>query len=182
MTVCVYCSSSNRIDPAYFDVAEALGHVLAGAGHALVYGGGSVGLMGAVARATHAAGGSVCGVIPEALRAREGVAYDAADELIVTKTMRERKRIMYERADAFVVLPGGFGTLEEFLEVLTLRQLGYHRRPIALVNTGGFFDPLLTFFEHVRAEQFAHPGSGDAFTVVETPAAAVEHVAAALVS
>lgn len=178
MTICVYCSSSDRIDGRYARAAEALGRLLAARGHALVYGGGSVGLMGAVARAVHAGGGRVCGVIPEALQAKEGVAYDAADELVVTKTMAERKTEMYRRADAFVALPGGFGTLEEFLEILTLRQLGYHRRPLALVNTGGFYDTLLGFFGELHAGGFAHRPRADLYRVARTPEEALDHIAA----
>lgn len=154
--ICVYCSSSDRLDGAYVRVAEALGRRLAERGYTLVYGGGAVGLMGVVARAVHDHGGRVFGVIPEALKAREGVAYDVADELIVTETMQARKAIMFTRADAFVVLPGGFGTLEEFMEVLTLKQLRYHDKAIALVNTNGFYDPLVELFEHFFRERFAH--------------------------
>lgn len=175
MTICVYCSSSDRIDRSYFEVAEAFGRGLAGQGHGLVYGGGRVGLMGATARAVHAAGGAVCGVIPEALKAREGVAYDAADELVVTETMRERKRIMIERADAFVALPGGHGTLEEFMEVLTLRQQGYHRKPVVLLNTNGFYDLLLRFFDHLAERRFARERSRASFRVAATPEEALAH-------
>ncbi len=154
-TICVYCSSSNDVNAAYYSAAEDLGRLLAEQSFPLVYGGGGVGLMGAVARAVHEHGGSVTGVIPEALTEIEGVAYDSADEMIVTDTMQERKAAMYERADAFVVLPGGFGTLEEFLEVLTLKRLGYHDRPIVLVNVEGFFDPLLELFDHFYDEGMA---------------------------
>ncbi len=157
MNVTVYCSSSNYVNERYLALAEEMGRLLAAGGHTLVYGGGNVGLMGALARAMQAGGGRVEGIIPEALKSREGVAYDLADEMIVTETMAERKTIMYRRADAFLVLPGGFGTLEEFLEVLTLRHLGYHERPIVLVNPSGFFDGLLAFFDHLRQEHFA-PG------------------------
>lgn len=167
MNVCVYCSSSNHIDSIYPGVAETMGRLLAERRHTLVYGGGNVGLMGIMARTLHEQGGHVVGVIPEKLKAKEGVAYDVADELIVTGTMRERKKIMYTRGDAFVVLPGGYGTLEEFMEVLTLKQLSYHQRPIVLVNTEGFFDPLLGFFDQLHKAHFAR-----------TPAEALMHVAA----
>lgn len=156
MNITVYCSSSNQIDAKYRAVAEELGHLMADRGHTLVYGGGKVGLMGVVARAVHEGDGTVIGVIPERLKDREGIAYGVADEMIVTKTMRERKKIMYKRGDAFVALPGGLGTLEEFMEVLTLKQLGYHVRPITLLNTDGFFDQLLAFFEQLHRERFAH--------------------------
>lgn len=178
MTICVYCSSSNRIAPAYFEVAEEMGRLLGERGLRLVYGGGRVGLMGAMARAAHEAGGTVCGIIPEALKAREGIAYGLANELITTETMQERKAGMFTRADAFVALPGGFGTLEEFMEVLTLRQLGYHDKPIALVNTGGFYDPLLAFFEHLLREHFVRNAQRELYRVVQTPEEALDHVEA----
>lgn len=160
-SICVYCSSSNAIDARHFETAQRLGQLIAERDATLVFGGGSVGLMGEVARAVHDGGGTVVGVIPEALKAREGVAYDLADELIVTSTMQERKAGMYQRADAFAVLPGGFGTLEEFLEILTLKHLDYHEKPIALINTDGFYDRLTGFFEQLRAFKFASKRSED---------------------
>lgn len=174
MTICVYCSSSNHIDAIYPEVAEALGRALGERGHTLVYGGGNVGLMGVLARTLHEQGGRVIGVIPEKLKEKEGIAYGVADELIVTKTMRERKKVMYTRADGFVVLPGGYGTLEEFMEVLTLRQLGYHQRPIALVNTNGFFDPLLAFFERLYDERFARTRSEELVHIASGPTDALD--------
>lgn len=174
-SICVYCSSSNAIDDRYPPVAEALGREIARRGHTLVYGGGAVGLMGALAHAAHEEGGAVTGVIPSKLQDREGVAYDA-DELVVTDTMRERKRIMYNRADAFIVLPGGFGTLEEFMEVLTLKQLGYHDQPIAILNVDGFFDTLLTFFQELRDGHFARESINDLVHVVSTSEEAVDRV------
>lgn len=155
MEICVYCASSNAIAEDYFTLARELGTAMAGRGLGLVYGGGSVGMMGELARAVQAAGGHVAGVIPQFLLDRE-VGYLQADELIVTTTMRERKRLMDERAAAFVALPGGFGTLEELLEILTLRQLGYHDKPIIIVNADGFFDPLLAQFERGFAGGFTH--------------------------
>lgn len=174
--VTVYCASSGSVDAAYFEVAAEMGRLLANRGLSLVYGGGKVGLMGEVARAVHAEGGRVCGVIPEALKEKEGIAYELADELIVTKTMQERKRILFTKADAFVVLPGGFGTLEEFMEVLTLRQLGYHDKPLALVNTSSYYDPLLALFEHFFAERFAHDRYRALYHVAEEPAGAIRHI------
>ena len=179
-TVCVYCSSSNHISDVYPPVADALGRGLAERNHRLVYGGGTVGLMGVVARAVHDEGGTVVGVIPEKLKSREGLAYELADELVVTRTMQDRKRRMFTAADAFVVLPGGFGTLEEFLEVLTLKQLSYHDRPIVLVNTGGFFDPLLDFFGTLYDEHFARTPVSDVVYVAPTPAEALGHLDTAL--
>ncbi len=175
-SVCVYCSSSNAVAPHYFEVAAEAGRILAGRGLRLVYGGGAVGLMGELARSVHRHGGSVLGVIPEALREIEGVAYDAADEMIITRTMQERKAIMYTRADAFLVLPGGFGTLEEFMEVLTLKQLRYHHKPIALVSTRGFFDPLIGVFEHFFRQGFANPRYRSLYYLADEPADAVDYL------
>jgi uncharacterized protein (TIGR00730 family) len=176
-TVCVYCSSSDAIDDAYPPVAETLGHQLATRNHALMYGGGAVGLMGVLARAAHEAGGHVTGVIPSKLQNREGIAYDA-DELIVTETMRERKRIMFSKSDAFIVLPGGFGTLEEFMEVLTLKQLGYHDHPIVLLNVHGFFDTLISFFEELQEGRFTRETLSELVHVVPTAEAALDRIGA----
>ncbi|GAB4188324.1 MAG: hypothetical protein OHK0022_00150 [Roseiflexaceae bacterium] len=166
MHVCVYCASSNGIAQHYFALAQTLGTELARRNWRLVYGGGSVGLMGEVARAVHAADGTVIGIIPQRLLDLE-VGYLQADELIVTTTMRERKRLMDERADVFVTLPGGFGTLEELLEIMTLKQLGYHSKPIVIVNLGGFFDPLLAQFARIFEEQFTHDRFRDLYRVVD---------------
>lgn len=178
MNICVYCSSSNHIDPVYPDAARTLGHLLGERQHALVYGGGNVGLMGILARTLHEDGGHVIGVIPEKLKAKEGIAYGVADELVVTETMRERKKVMYTRADGFAVLPGGYGTLEEFLEVLTLKQLDYHQRPIALINTNGFFDPLLGFFEQLYEAQFTRAQHDTLIHVASNPADALDFIEA----
>ena len=175
-TICVYCSSSNRISLSYFDMADEVGRLLAQRGYTLLYGGGNVGLMGQMARAVHAHEGRVVGVIPERMKGREGVAYDMADELITTETMQQRKAILFTRADAFLVLPGGFGTLEEFMEVLTLRQLGYHDKPIALINTDGFYDPLLDLFDHFYREQFARAHARDSYYVTPDPEDALSYL------
>lgn len=176
LPIAVYCASSNRIDGAYVAVAERLGKLLAERGHTLVYGGGDVGLMGHLARAVHDTGGHVIGVIPEALKLLEGVAYGLSDELIVTQTMRERKGIIFERSEAFIALPGGLGTLEELLEVLTLKQLRYHTFPIVILNTNGFFDGLLAFFDHLIAQHFARPATRDLYHVASTPEDALAHI------
>ncbi|RMI20263.1 MAG: TIGR00730 family Rossman fold protein [Calditrichaeota bacterium] len=153
-TICVFAASSNRMDPAYFTTAHQLGVEIARRGYELIFGGGEIGLMGAVAAAVKKHGGRVVGVIPEALRL-PGIAYEEADELIVTPTMHQRKAIMIERADAFLVLPGSFGTLEEALEVLTLKQLGYHNKPVVFLNLRQFYQPLIHLFEHLYREQAA---------------------------
>lgn len=152
--ICVYCSSSDKVAPVYFDAARELGLAMAARGYGLIYGGTSVGLMGAVARAVHEGGGQVVGVIPEAIH-REGISYDLADELIVTRDMRERKAAMENRATAFVALPGGFGTLEELFEILTLKQLRYHHKPLMLLDVDGFYKPLEDLFTHMYKERFA---------------------------
>ncbi|NOK62689.1 MAG: TIGR00730 family Rossman fold protein [Chloroflexi bacterium AL-W] len=155
MHVCVYCSSSTRIAQGYSTAANSFGAGLAQHDWTLVYGGGSYGLMGAIARSTHTHGGKVVGVIPQSLLARE-VGYEQADELIVTTTLRERKQIMEERADVFVTLPGGFGTLEELLEIITLKQLRQHTKAIIIVNIDGFFDALLQQFARILEQGFAN--------------------------
>lgn len=152
--ICVYCSSSDTIDQKYFVVAEKLGEALAKQGATLVYGGGNVGLMGKIALSVQACGGKVIGIIPKRLVERE-VAYRSCDELIITKTMRERKALMDEKSDAFITLPGGFGTLDEVMEAITIRQLGFHQKPIVFLNTDGFYNHLLTFFEQLYIQGFA---------------------------
>lgn len=165
--LCVYCSSSDRIDPKYAAAAEELGRAMVARGWGLVYGGGKTGLMGATARAVKAAGGRVVGVIPEFMKARE-LAYDEADELVTVITMRERKLLMETRADAFVTLPGGWGTLEEIMEILTLRQLDVVRKPCVLFNQDGFYDDLLRLFDRMLAEKFFKPSNLDLYRVAKT--------------
>ena len=154
--VCVYCGSGPGTDPVFVESAIALGKSLAENGVGLVYGGGSIGLMGAVATSVLEHGGHVTGIIPEFLTKREN-ALTGAQELIVTHDMHERKRLMFERSDAFVALPGGIGTLEELVEQLTWQQLGRHSKPILLANIGNFWDPLLELLEHMRATAFIRP-------------------------
>jgi hypothetical protein len=162
--LCVYCSSSDRLDPKYYAVAEELGRELVAQGWGLVYGGGKTGLMGAVARGTKSAGGRVVGVIPEFMKVRE-LAFDGADELVTVVTMRERKLLMEGRADAFVTLPGGFGTLEEIMEILTLRQLDVVKKPCVFFNQDGFYDDLLRLFDRMLAEKFFKPSNLQLFRV-----------------
>ncbi len=166
--VCVYASSSDAVDPVFAEAARALGHGLAERNQALVYGGGNIGLMGVVAHAVHAGGGHVIGVIPEKLRDME-LAYDDADELIITESMGERKAAMETRADAFVALPGGLGTLEEILEVLVLKQLNYHDRPIVFLNTAGVFDHLFRLFNHLCERRFVKASQRALYHVAAEP-------------
>jgi uncharacterized protein (TIGR00730 family) len=165
--LCVYCSSSDRLDPKYATAATALGRDMVARGWGLVYGGGKTGLMGTIARAVKSEGGRVVGVIPEFMKARE-LAYDEADELITVVTMRERKLLMETRADAFVALPGGFGTLEEIMEILTLRQLDVVKKPCVFYNQDGFYDPLLALFETMLREKFFKPSNMGVFKVAQT--------------
>ena len=155
-SVCVYCGSRSGAIPAYAQAAEALGTAIAQAGWQLVYGAGDVGLMGIVARAAQGAGGDTFGVIPEHLVRREVGKADLT-AYVVTETMHERKKVMFMNAHAVVVLPGGAGSLDEFFEVLTWAQLGLHHKPIVLVNTEGYWDPLLALIDHVIAQGFADP-------------------------
>ena len=155
MNICVYCSSSDKVDPAYVESTRLLAKGIAERGDTLVYGGGTPGLMGVLARTTHDYGGRVVGVIPEKLNDIAGITYTDADELVIMPDMSSRKAEMIRRADAFVALPGGFGTLEELFEVLTLKQLKYLHNPIALVNIRGYYDQLNQVLEHLYTEQFA---------------------------
>src|SRR5437667_5748685 len=155
-TVCVYCGSGSGSNHRFLEAAIALGKNFAENSIRLVYGGGSVGLMGAVAKSALDHGGAVTGIIPDFLRAREN-ALTKVQEMIVTPDMHERKRLMFERSDAFVALPGGVGTLEELVEMLTWQQLGRHAKPILLANIDGFWEPLMALLSHMRSAQFIRP-------------------------
>jgi cytokinin riboside 5'-monophosphate phosphoribohydrolase len=173
MRICVYCAASQHLAEHFFAAARELGEGIARRGWSLTYGGGGVGLMGAVAESVRAGGGSVLGIIPQALLDREQANLQA-DELIVTTTLRERKQLMDDHADAFVTLPGGFGTLEETLEILTLRQLAYHDKPIVIVNIDGYFDPLLGMFEQIFGQGFAQAPYRKLYAVTPSGAAALD--------
>ncbi len=164
-SVCVYCGSGLGEHPAYAAAARTLGRSLAENGISLVYGGGGLGLMGEVARATLEAGGKVTGIIPEFLVEREHMLREVTD-LIVTTDMHVRKKQMFERSDAFVALPGGIGTLEELVEQLTWAQLGQHTKPIVVANINGFWTPFLTLLEHMRSQAFIRDGLEVRFGVV----------------
>jgi uncharacterized protein (TIGR00730 family) len=155
--VCVYCGSSPGTDPVFVETAQKFGKILAESGVRLVYGGGSIGLMGAIAEAVRKHGGEATGIIPEFMTGREQPRR-LAQELIVTRDMHERKRTMFERADAFVALPGGIGTLEEVVEQLTWAQLGRHKKPILFANINGYWNPLLALIAHMRDLEFM-PGA-----------------------
>jgi uncharacterized protein (TIGR00730 family) len=175
-SLCVYCGSAGAVDERYRAAASELGDCLGRAGIALVFGGGRIGLMGLAADAALAAGGRVIGVIPEHLREAE-LAHPGASELIVTANMHERKRVMAERADAFAVLPGGIGTLDEMFEILTWRQLGLHDKPVFVVDIAGYWRPLRALFDHLVAERFVAPLEPRLLTIVPTVASLMDALA-----
>jgi uncharacterized protein (TIGR00730 family) len=159
-SVCVYCGSSPGRSEVYVKAGRALGRSLAKADLRLVYGGGTKGIMGAVADGALRAGGKVTGIIPRFLLNREATeaALDRLDELVITENMHERKHRMFEESDAFVALPGGIGTVEEIVEVMTWAQLGHHRKPIVFANIDGFWEPMMALMKHMREEGFIHTG------------------------
>ncbi|TSD87966.1 TIGR00730 family Rossman fold protein [Mycobacterium sp. KBS0706] len=174
-SLCVYCGSSSRVDERYKTAAANLGALIAARGLQLVYGGGRVGLMGIVADAALGAGAQVVGIIPEHIQALE-VEHTGLTELHVVDSMHTRKRMMFDRSDAFVVLPGGLGTLDEAFEMLTWRQLKLHEKPVVFVDIDGFWRPFLRLVDHMVAQGFCRPENRDLFQVVET----VEEVFGAL--
>lgn len=175
----VFCGSSTQISKTYLDVAADVGTELARRGHRLVSGGGSVGMMGALVAASRAAGGRTYGVIPEVLYGREIADVDS-DDLIVTTDMAERKNRMVDASDAFLVLPGGIGTMDELFEVWTTAHLGLHRKPIVLLSTDGFYDGLMSYVDTLVRQRFLSPESRDLLRVTEEVPAAVDILEAAL--
>ena len=173
--LCVYCGSSPGRQPAYVEAARALASALAYRGIGLVYGGGRVGVMGALADAALAAGCRVTGVIPRALAVKE-VAHDGLSEIVVTESMHARKTIMAERSDACIALPGGIGTLEELFEAWTWTQLGFQRKPCGVLNVAGYFDGLIQFIEHSVAEGYLREEHRDILVVGTDPAALIERL------
>ena len=174
-SVCVYCGSSPGRDETYAKAGHLLGRSLARSGLRLIYGGGTKGIMGAVAEGALRAGGKVTGIIPRFLINKEATetALDRLDELVITDNMHERKHKMFEKSDAFVALPGGIGTVEEIVEVMTWAQLGHHRKPIVFGNIGGFWDPMLALLDHMAAEGFIHTAQRVKPLVVNDPEAIV---------
>lgn len=164
--ICVYCGSGSGANPIYAEAARTLGRSLAETGIGLVYGGGNLGLMGEVARATLKAGGRATGIIPAFLSEREQMLRDV-DELIVTEDMHQRKMLMFQKSDAFVALPGGIGTLEELVEQLTWSQLGQHQKPVIIANIEGFWTPFLNLLDHMRTDQFIRQNLEVNFMVVD---------------
>ncbi|TGQ46719.1 TIGR00730 family Rossman fold protein [Mesorhizobium sp. M00.F.Ca.ET.216.01.1.1] len=174
-SVCVYCGSSTGRDETYVKAGHLLGRSIARSGLRLIYGGGTKGIMGAVAEGAMRAGGKVTGIIPRFLINREATetALDRLDELVITENMHERKHSMFEKSDAFVALPGGIGTVEEIVEIMTWAQLGHHRKPIVFGNIKGFWDPMLALLDHMAAEGFIHTAQRVRPLVVEDPEAIV---------
>lgn len=159
-SVCVYCGSSPGNNDLYMKAGHTLGRAIAGAGLELVYGGGGKGIMGAVADGAKRAGGKVTGIIPRFLMNKEATqsALQRLDNLIVTDNMHERKHAMFEKSDSFVALPGGIGTVEEIIEIMTWAQLGHHRKPMVFGNINGFWNPMVALLDHMRSEGFIHTG------------------------
>lgn len=174
-SVTVYLSSSQHVDATYHEAATSLGTAIASAGWTLVYGGNPIGLMGRLADACRAAGGHVVGITPQLMK-DEGIADDNAAELIVTATMRERKQLLESRGDAFVAMPGGLGTFEELFEILVGRILGYHDKPIVLLNIAGYYNPLLAMIDHGIEQLFIKARARDAYFVAPTVEAAVRYL------
>ena len=175
--VCVFCGSHTGASPTYVAASQALGRAVAKRGLGLVYGGANIGLMGAVADAALAEGGEVIGVIPESI-ASKGIAHSKLTQLHTLPTMHERKALMAELSDGFIALPGGYGTLEEFFEVLTWLQLGFHRKPCGLLNVDGFYDSLLKFTEHAVAQKFIRPQHHASLLVDTDPGKLLDAMAA----
>jgi uncharacterized protein (TIGR00730 family) len=175
-SITVYCSSGRHVPAIYFETAKALGTAVARVKWDLIYGGNLIGCMGALADAARAAGGRVVGITPELL-VREGIADNSCSELVVTQTMRERKALMEERGDAFIALPGGLGTFEEVFEVLVAKLLGYHQKPIVLLNVAGYYAPLLAMIEHGIEQRFIKPTARKAYFVAGTVPETIEFLA-----
>ncbi|MDR3194269.1 MAG: TIGR00730 family Rossman fold protein [Tannerella sp.] len=178
-SVCIYCASSERIRPVYREAAEKLGRLLGKAGAGIINGAGSEGLMRAVSDAALEAGGRVTGVIPRFM-VHSGWCHPGLTELIVVETMHERKQRMAELSDAAIALPGGFGTLEELLEIITWQQLGLYRHPVVILNTNGYYDPLLRMFQQAADEGFIPSGGASSRSVARTPEEAMEMILPAL--
>lgn len=168
MKICVYGASSNDIDAKYISAGEDFGRAMANAGHGMVFGGGANGMMGAAARGVTSCGGEIIGVVPKFFDV-DGMLYDKCTEMIYTDTMRERKQIMEEKSDAFVMLPGGIGTFDEFFEILTLRQVGRHAKAIGVLNVSGYYDDILNMLTKAVSEKFMTQSTIDLFVVSEDP-------------
>ena len=175
MNICIYGASSRKLAQEYYDAAEALGALMAQQGHTLVFGGGQEGIMGAVARGAHAHGGKIIGIAPRFFD-QPGILFADCTEFIYTDTMRERKALMEEHSEAFIVLPGGIGTYEEFFEMLTLKQLGRHNKPMVMLNTRGYYGPMAAMLQNTVDEGFMSADCMDLFGVCDSPEDALDYV------
>jgi len=173
--ICVFCSSSESVDEIFKTTAFELGRELGCRGIDLIYGGASIGLMGCVARGVHEEKGKVTGVLPEFFNTKD-IEYSEADELIVTRDMRERKAVMDQRSDAFIVLPGGIGTFEEAMEILSMRQLQLTDKPLVFINTQGFYEVMCATFEKMVSLKFAKPNIMDMYEIVPDPKSALDYL------
>jgi uncharacterized protein (TIGR00730 family) len=177
-SICVYCGSSRGRTDTYMAAGRLLGQAIASAGLRLIFGAGNYGIMGAVADGAIEAGGKVTGIIPRFLIKKEATESSLGhlDELVITESMHERKHIMFEKSDAFVALPGGLGTLEEIIEIMTWAQLGHHRKPIVFCNINGFWNPMIALLDHMKAEGFIHTSHLVKPLVVDSPEDAIEAI------
>lgn len=172
MKICVFAASSSKIDQIYIDAAAELGHILVNEGHEIIYGGGDVGLMGALADSARNSGGTITGVIPEFM-VLNGWNHPGVEQMIVTEDMNSRKRKIFELSDAAIALPGGIGTLEELTEAITLKQLGLFHGPVVIINIEGFYDRLLSFLDHLSESNFIRSDHRNLWSVATTPGEAV---------
>ena len=175
MKICVYGASSYKIDSCFITAGEKLGELMAKRGHGLIFGGGANGMMGAAARGVYRQKGEIVGISPELFDV-DGVLFDHCNEMIFTKTMRERTQLLEDMSDAFVVTAGGSGTYDEFFEILTLKQLGYHNKPIAILNTNGYFDKLVELFDVAVKGDFVKENSLKLYKVVNTPEEVIDYI------
>ena len=175
MNICVFGAARDELDPGYFALGEALGQVLARRGHTLVFGGGAHGLMGACAEGASELGGEIIGIAPRFFD-EPGILYPHCSRFVYTETMAQRKTAMFEESEAFIALPGGIGTFEEFFETLTLKQLGRHRKPMALLNTLGYYEPLTALLERAAKDGFLSRRCFRLYGLCETPREALDHV------
>lgn len=175
MNICVYGGASADIDSSYIRAGEELGELMGKRGHDLVFGGGDDGMMGAVARGIKNGGGKILGVVPTFFNV-DGILYERCDKMVRTETMRERKQIMEDNADAFITTPGGIGTFEEFFEILTLKQLGRHQKPMVVFDVNGYYDRMVNMINNAIEEDFMTPGSVDMFFVTSDPVKALEYI------
>lgn len=175
MKICIYGASSNAIDQSFIDAGESLGKAIAKSGHSVVFGGGAAGLMGAVARGAYSEKGEIIGISPSFFNV-DGILFDDCTQMIYTETMRERKQLLDEKSDAFVITPGGIGTFDEFFEIYTLRQLAKHKKPIAIYNTDGYYNPLIDMLNNAIDKKFMPKENIDFLFISDNPQEIIKHI------